>query len=135
MKSEEVDKLTLQEAMDYAVQKIVEQGVQCMTANGDRCLYGDDQGNHCAIGWLFDETDPVLMGSQSGVYELLAEYGEYIPALIHAHASAFTRLQEFHDTKHKHERELHLESLRDWHSIDVSAPHWQQWIDMGAGYD
>ena len=40
--------------------KLVEQGKPCFVAG--RCAYGDEEGNHCAVGWLLPPDDDRLMG-------------------------------------------------------------------------
>ena len=59
LEKEEVDKMTLQEAFDYAVQKIVEQGGRCI--DNHMCVYGNTRGMHCAVGWLLDENERSLI--------------------------------------------------------------------------
>ena len=61
---------TVQEACDYAVEKMVAQQGRCMREGKDgdeTCAYGDGKGNHCAIGWLLDHDDPDLMKYEGSV--------------------------------------------------------------------
>lgn len=126
MKPEDLNKLSLDEACQYAVKKIVEQGGRCLGNTG--CAYGDRQGNHCAVGWLLDETDQGLMGYPGGIGDLFG----LVPALIRNNMRAFQRLQAFHDSKEANWRVHYCRALQDEYDIDTSGPHWQQWIDMGA---
>ena len=70
MKKQDVDNMTLQEAVDYAMFKIVEQGGRCRSLQG-LCAYGNAEGKHCAVGWLLDEDNQELMGFNGGVYNLV----------------------------------------------------------------
>ena len=138
---------TPQEAADYAVKKIVQQGGQCMAPlhsdNDDlTCAYSDDKGNHCAIGWLLDHSNANLMtykGSLQSMYDVCScDLKDYpLPELIKDNINFFNALQEFHDEKTSGRRKTSLEDLQDnWgDSIVFSAKHWQQWINMGADQD
>lgn len=124
-----VETASLQEAMDYAVMKIVEQGGRCLSASGS-CMYGNKKGQHCAVGWLLDENDQELMDASEHAEALVKEYGN-IPQILVDNAEAFHDLQRFHDAKYKREREHYSDLLATVNNIDTSAPHWQQWVDMG----
>lgn len=123
---------TVQEACDYAVKKIVEQGKQCANADGN-CIYDDTQGNHCAIGWLLSDELLILSSDISGgVRVLISEFGDYVPIMIRENVELFNTLQKFHDSDSKTYRKRIQEQLNEDHAIDTSAPHWQQWIDMAT---
>jgi hypothetical protein len=140
MKPEDVDKMTLQEFLDYAVKKIVEQGERCLSGTG--CSYGKTEifdnlpprVTHCGIGWGLDEHDGELMSYGRGVMELVDEFGRSgrIPKLMVDNLQAMQRLQSFHDCVLKHDREFNMKKLREDRGIDTSGPHWQQWVDMGS---
>jgi len=121
--------MNLQESMDFAVQKIVEQGGRCL-ASGN-CAYGDDKGNHCAVGWLLDATNDDLMYFDSDVEELSCSYPESIPEIIPENTEAFGDLQQFHDTPRKFSRETLRTRLHLSYGINTSGEHWEQWVDMG----
>lgn len=141
---------TIQQAADYAVKKIVEQGGQCMAPmrpddeDDDEleCAYSDDHGNHCAIGWLLDHDNPALMtykGSLQSMADMCwAGFDDYpLPELIKENINFFNALQDFHDEKFASRREVILEDLQEnWgDSINFSSNHWQQWVNMGADND
>ena len=120
---------TAQEACDYSVQQIVKQGGQC-TDDGI-CLYGDGHGNHCAIGWMLDPDNSELMNYGEGVQYVVDEFPDDVPQIIKDHVCLFGDLQKFHDYAGRVWREEWRDRLRDNYKIDTSAPHWQQWVDMG----
>lgn len=134
MKPEQVDAMSLQQAMDFAVKKIVEQGKRCTDADDDGCVYGDSAGNHCAVGWLLDENNPELMGYAGGVEGLCTlahSHKQQIPDLLFNNAGAFETLQGFHDVVNKTRRVDYMNLLKDTYGIDISGAHWQQWVELG----
>jgi len=120
---------TAQEACDYSVQKIVEQGGRCI--NDGICAHSDGQGNHCAIGWLLDPDNEELMNYAGGVQGVVDDFPDDVPEIIKDNIDLFSTLQVFHDQPGPLNREDWRDRLRDNHKIDTSAPHWQQWVDMG----
>jgi len=130
---------TLQQAADFAVEKIVQQGKQCgqLQAGKMQCLYSDGKGNHCAVGWLLNHNDKKLMASTAGI-ETLVEIEkiyqtETLPDIIKCNPFFFARLQQFHDGTTSKQRKLTLNSLKNEYEdkVDFSSPNWQQWVDMG----
>jgi len=132
VKKEDVDKMTLQEAMDYAIDKIVEQGGQCMI--DDNCAYGNNKGQHCAVGWLLDEDNEELMSYKGGVQLLLYDDGD-VPELIKIEHRAFEDFQNLHDAEYEggeSGRADFLNILRKEHGIDTTTnPSWGVWVGMG----
>jgi len=130
---------TLQQAADFALEKIIQQGKQCAYEESEKlqCIYGDGQGNHCAIGWLLDHNDEKLMSSKHGVAALIAIDSEKIPDIIKDDPYFFAWLQQFHDKSTCRERKLILKRLKNNYSgvVDFSSPNWQRWIDMGDDDD
>ena len=122
---------TAQEACDYSVQQIVKQGGRCYDVVNSTCMRGDGQGNHCAIGWLLDPNNKELMGCTSTIRILVDDFQDEIPQIIRDHVEVFLWLQGFHDEGYSIVREAYRNRLRYDHNIDTSAPHWQQWVDMG----
>jgi len=127
MKKEQVDKMTVQEAVDYTVLKIVEQGGRCLNEKG-KCRYADSD-HHCPVGWLLDPDDKSLMEFTGSVYGLTQHPELNIPTLIHQNVTVFGDLQNFHDKAEKYKRVLCLGYLSE--VIDTSAPQYQQWVNMG----
>ncbi len=123
---------TVQEAMDYAVSKIVGQGGQCVRAEGRRCAYGDGRGRHCVIGWLMVEKTPEAMSYHKGVKDMARLHGRWLPRVVVGAKSAFASLQSFHDLSCRLNRADMMQGLEKRHGIDTSSPHWQQWVDMGT---
>lgn len=132
---------TLQEAGDFAVKKIVAQGKQCGIPHPYKydeieCLYADGEGNHCALGWLFDPKDQELMASKQSIESLIFETEHDLPALIVENHPFFTRLQQFHDHVLWTGRKTVFNNLVEDYGdvVDFSGEHWQKWIDMGELY-
>jgi hypothetical protein len=130
MNKPDFETCTLQEACDYAVFKIVEQGGQCLSGKNN-CVYGDGSGNHCAVGWLLDDSDEQLMNCGDAVIDLCAVYinSDGVPSVIQNNLVAFDRLQGFHDTGKATSRAMNLEFLSK--HIKTTAPQYQQWVEMG----
>ena len=122
---------TAQEACYYSVQQIVKQGGRCYDVVNHACMHGDGQGNHCAIGWLLDPDNKELMNYDLGVQDVVDDFPKNVPQIIKDNLDLFYELQSFHDAAASHTRENYRNRLRDNYKIDTSAPHWQQWVDMG----
>lgn len=130
MKKELVDKMTLQEAMDYAVKQIVAQGGRCMNED-NKCRYSDGAGRHCAVGWLLDEDDDLLMSSSAALQRLPKMLENNIPDIIRNNLVLFQYLQRFHDYPEKESRKRRRAFITGLFGIDTSGEHWEQWIEMG----
>ena len=130
-----LDTCTLQEARDYAVAMIVKQGGRCMgKAKGgfkqDFCLYGNDKGEHCAVGWLLDDTNKDLMTYNGAVTALIGDSKISIPSLIRNNIGVLKSLQSFHDLGETSERSCYLSRLSE--DIDTDKPQYKQWVEMGT---
>lgn len=81
MKKEDVDKMSLQEACDFAVSKIVEQGERCVTIYDGNisCSYGNE-GLHCLVGWLLDKENSELMNFRGELVD--EDFKNLLPELI-----------------------------------------------------
>jgi len=117
---------TAQEYCDYAVQKIVQQGYRCVDGY-DRCVYADENGNHCAVGWLLDEDSPLMkhLGSVMGL-----KIRNHLPSHLVPFAETLQVLQRFHDSAFKCIRVEDMQELNGL-GIDTSGEHWQKWVEMG----
>jgi hypothetical protein len=134
MNIEDANKMTVQEACDFAVSNIVVQGKRCVrNANRHTCMYGNASGNHCSIGWLLDETNKELMDIEAPLHDLLKVHKNLIPKVIINNVYTFELLQGFHDATSTKERAGHLMELEQTGSVDTSAPHWAKWVDIGEG--
>jgi hypothetical protein len=135
MKLEQANAMTVQQLCDYAMEKIVKQGKQCLIPSSVTemkvCAYSDGAGNHCAVGWLLDEDDSALMGAKGGVWCLVeSSLVRNIPEAIKTHIELFLLLQSFHDDKTRDGRQAKL--FRLWQYIDTKTnPAYQQWVGMG----
>ena len=130
-----LDTCTLQEACDYAVAMIVKQGGRCMgeTSEGYNtisCLYGNDKGGHCAVGWLLDDTNKDLMTYSGAVTDLIRDFKISVPSLIHKNIDVFDSLQSFHDVEAAGTRHYYLSRLSE--DIDTDKPQYRQWLEMGT---
>ena len=122
---------TLQETFDFVIDKIVGQGGQCNDSQGN-CVYGDDEGNHCAIGWLLDPDDDVLMGWAGSVHQIIDDFPEALPDVVKSNIDLFNVIQEFHDMPSLESRYSILSRLETTYNINISNPNVQKWIDMGV---
>lgn len=124
MKKEDVDKMTLQEAVDYSVDMLLKQGEPCR--DGEKCLYGDGLGNHCSIGWLLDDKNDTLMddvGAVNGLYD-----SDNVPELIKDNIDAFSSLQLLHDCDNMDNWDGRMERLLQY--IDISTDRYEQWRSL-----
>ena len=127
----DINTATVQEACDYALAKIVEQGGRCYDDYEDYCLYSDNSGKHCAVGWLLPHDDEDLMEYGGTVDWLIVDYPYKVPSLIEKKVLTFRVLQKFHDTRLSSVRKQRIEDLQQ-KGIDTSAPQYQQWVEMGV---
>ena len=76
---------------------IVEQGGKC--ENETTCLYGDDEGRHCAVGWLLPWENEELMSVEGDVTDLIRRYPDLGPndAWIRENEGFLNTLQDIHD--------------------------------------
>lgn len=132
MKKELVDQMTLQEAFDFAVTKIVEQGCRAMMDAGHRCAYLNSEGHRCAASWLLDETNKRMMKENVRVTDLVHEYEDDVPKLMLNNSLAFDYLQLFHDQPYSHERIIISNELTERFDIDTTGKPWKDWIEMGG---
>lgn len=128
---------TAQEACDYVMQKLVQQGGPCM--QGSECVYDDGKGNHCAVGWLL-ATPPydALLEFTGDVIELIDEFGTQIPAIIYNNRYVFAALQAIHDEGSSFSGFTVKKALNSLYAdlnllgIKTTAPQWQGWIDINV---
>lgn len=128
MQKPDLETCTLQEACDYAVFKIVEQGKQCLSEKGG-CAYGDGNGNHCAVGWLLDHDNNKLMNSGDDAGGLIYSYKDDLPSVVVSYPNFMCEFQAFHDDDEKQLRQKQLNEISNY--INTTAPQYQQWVEMG----
>jgi hypothetical protein len=122
---------TVQQSFDYVVDKIVQQGGQCLGEKS--CAYGNVDGKHCAIGWLLDHDNMEVMHYGAGLRSLVDDYPEAVPQIVKDNFQFFSRLQDFHDVDPAVIRlKISVELEKDY-GIDISNPNVQLWIDMAIG--
>lgn len=131
MKKINVDKMSLKEAAEYVIKKLVIQGEQCF--DGDECAYGNEFGQHCAVGFLLNEKNKYLMELQGSVYTLISEESKSVPKLIKNNTEFFRELQNFHDENTLSSRSIRLKKLKSIapHAIDLRNPNWKKWVNLG----
>jgi hypothetical protein len=128
MKPEELEKMTIQQACDYAVKQIVDQGGQCVI--GDNCSYSNGKGQYCVIGWLLDESNSEMMEYLGSVSDLIDCFKDELPSFFDDHEVVLNYLQSFHDHsigQNRHHQLFYLAML----GIDVTGGHWKKWAEMG----
>lgn len=129
MKLEQANSMTLQELVDYGINKIVEQGKRCLFNNND-CAYGDTEGNHCYIGWLLDEDDDELMSAIGSIGSINSRMPYKIPNLISENIHLFTGLQSFHDTFIDRSFVLNILKTEYGNVVSFDNPNFQKWIEL-----
>lgn len=134
MLAAEVDQMTLQEAMDYVIDKLVNvnKGKRSLRIKGNRekCAYSDDNGLHCGIGWLLDENNETLMNAEVSVRWLTnkPEFSSFVPSLIKNNFRAFLNLQMFHDSNSREDRNNLLKVISQ--HVNTSNPNWRRWVEQ-----
>lgn len=136
MKKSEVDKMTVKEAVDYSMNKLIEQGSRCILICGgnEECVYGNEHGNHCVVGWLLNENNKKLMDAEGVVGELIEDYPHAVPKLIINNDTFFELLQHFHDLDTVHNRKKALSRLKERFPefVDLRKGYWRKWINMAT---
>lgn len=124
-----INEMSLQEACDYAVKKIVEQGEMSICSD-NICVYENSNGSRCAVGWLIDDAEVrKFSGSLSSL--LSSKHYDKLPKIFKDEHNqyVFGLLQLFHDLKTKLLRADYLEQLST--CIDTSNPVYASWVQMG----
>ena len=126
----------IEEVAEEMFSLLVKQGGRCLNKWG-KCSYGDGNGNHCAVGWLFPKGDIRLMEAGDTIESLgeeedLGPNGEFIKE----HLEDLLTLQVIHDLDSKPPilgrsyKEKQLEHLED---LSFSpTPSIFKWIDQQA---
>lgn len=72
---------TLQQVVNEIAEKLIQQGKPCIKLSSPvtACAYGDNKGNHCAIGWLLPEERDDLMMDGGNVSQLVDYYDDLGP--------------------------------------------------------
>jgi len=85
------------QVINEVFEKLIAQGGQCI--DGDDCAYGDDEGNHCAVGWLLPESNGHLMMSNKDIHGIIKVYDDLGPndKFIRANGDLLDAVQTLHD--------------------------------------
>jgi hypothetical protein len=130
------DKMNVQELIDYSVRKLVEQKETCVHRREDEikgcCAYGNNDGQHCGIGWLLDHSDRAMMDFRGYLSDLITEFGDKIPKLLIENADLFSTFQELHDTNRSRARRDVANRLEKKFDIKINSAHFDQWVALGS---
>jgi hypothetical protein len=85
-----------QEMFNIAITKLWEQGVQCTNKDGN-CIYHNDLGHRCAVGWLLSEEVATKYAYSGCVRELIYTAGDELPSYIKQNMDFLNQLQLVHD--------------------------------------
>ena len=93
------DGKTFEEVCQEIADALVKQGGQCRNTVTNSCAYGNDKGQHCAIGWLLPDDRERLMGFSGGANTLITHFRDLGPndAWLREHKSRLMTIQRFHD--------------------------------------
>ena len=126
---------TIHQVADEIFKTLVKQGKQCMTPTGKGCSHGDDEGNHCAIGWLLPEDDPLLMNFEEGVSDLVQSGFHLGPndKFIRDNKDDMDILQYIHDSV---DSESYPDIINNLRCLSFKAPESiTKWIEQQKGYE
>lgn len=125
---------TLQEVSDEIAAALIAQGKRCMSIEG-RCAYGDNQGNHCAVGWLLPPERDDLMAYIGGVPTLVDTFEDLGPndEFIREHVELLSHIQDAHDASSG--VRLHNAIARSLNAAfgnndKYSIAAWTPWIEL-----
>jgi hypothetical protein len=115
---------TIQQVSDEIAGKLIKQGKKCLNIGGN-CDYGDDEGNHCGIGWLLDESNEAVMGFEGGLAGLIAHHNDLgiNDAFIRENYGVLDRVQLLHDDPN---HTFHTRSAITNLNLDA----WKPWFDL-----
>ncbi|MBF84501.1 MAG: hypothetical protein CL489_08510 [Acidobacteria bacterium] len=126
MKKEQVDQMSLTEAVNYALGKIIEQGKPCRNPDNGYCAYSDGNGNHCVVGWLLDHENEELMKWDGGVSSLSETYKERLPKLIIDNVELFYHLQGLHDYDSLAKVDFDIDVIKN--CVDINEELLNKWL-------
>jgi len=102
---------------------LVEQKKQCLD-DKNCCMYGNETGEHCAIGFLLPEDNEELMGFGGDLADLLI-FDDIGPNtdFIHKNFQALDVMQDAHDFKS--DAHIHVKTLKN--DFNISNEYLDQW--------
>ncbi len=133
MKVEQVNAMSFQEQLDYVIDNLIAQGERCMGGYG-RCSYGNGKGQHCAVGWLLDESNKDLMAYGASVISLIGSEFK-IPDTLRENIELWDRVQWVHDNALESYRRDSVEALRQKFPDITFDGRWDKWVELGKPYE
>ena len=110
--------LTLQQVFDNAWRGLKKQGFKKCIGSHD-CVYSNDEGNHCAIGWSLPPAS-LMNNVKGGIFFLVKSYEKEFKALFGADYVRLTELQRCHDgAKDGIDMKMRLESFASEYSLTI----------------
>ena len=131
---------SLQQISDEIAEALIRQGVQCRNNITDLCVYGNSEGQHCAVGMIIPEDEVWAFEVEGQVYNLL-NYG-YVRfetghrdtpfwfSFLNENKEFFNLIQHLHDTSSVSSRKVFAERVSELYKIDMKA--WDDWINLGG---
>ena len=122
---------TIQQVSDEIAAKVIGQGGQSISSNGF-CLYDDEKGRHCAVGWLMEKGSDAMkkLGGLSDLLERPTDIDFGVnDEFIRENKTVLCVLQSLHDSRYKRYRLDSIRCLKVDHEIDTTA--WTPWVEMG----
>lgn len=121
---------TVQEVLDEIAQALIKQGKQCI--DDKDCIYGDSEGNHCAVGWLLPENDDYLMSFRGTINTMIRtkhSLGENQDFLFENNNLLY-EIQQLHDSESKLLRNYSLNEIKKKFNFNMDA--WIPWVELGV---
>ena len=129
MLKEIADQMSLQEQVNYIGCMLLNQGKQALRKATilPACTYGNCDGEHCAIGWLLDETNAEIMDYSGPIESLVkSEHVELLPKTLVSEIKLFNDLHQFHDARSPGVARQVLENMRQRHSQIIFNKEWDE---------
>ena len=120
---------TIEEVVEEMFKALCEQGEPCMDNNV--CSYGNDDGQHCAVGFLLDDkVDDGIMQSRDSIRDLSRHYSLGANHdFIMANESILLECQCIHDA----DNEISITSYKEHLAIKlggITPQYVDQWVAM-----
>lgn len=132
---------TVSDVVIEILERLLEQGSRCVISaepgdENDTCIYGDAEGNHCAVGLLLPEGNKDLMEFEGSLGTLMFNYtdkGTLGPndSFIRDNTVLLESLQDLHDRPSKFKAGVSFAAgLEDSAAIEELA---RQWLELPHG--
>jgi len=120
---------TLNQVCEEIFQLLNKQGKRCVNESG--CVYGNDEGHHCAVGFLLPEDDKKLMNFSGSLNQLINHSGigdlGINGKFIEKYFTELTLLQSVHDCVTKEYRISARDELAD--RFRIKNEYMDQWVE------